>query len=191
MTVYADTIKRAISMRDVAEYYGFAVDRRTNKILCPFHDDHNKSMHIYTGDRGYHCFSCGTGGDVIDFMERYFNLGFIDACKKLNEDFNLGLPIGEHLDRKKRKEIEEKSRRRLEELRKKKDEEKLLWAIYHAALDRYVFLDILKRENEPKSPRDQISEDYIYAVKRIDAAWYEVEEAAENLRKYEAKGRRK
>lgn len=188
--IYADAIKRAVSMRDVAEYYGFTIDHRTNKILCPFHDDHNKSLHIYSGDRGYHCFACGAHGDVITFVENYFGLGFIDACKRLNDDFHLGLPIGETISKKQRQAAEERYRRRMEELRRKQDHEKLLWAIYHAALDRYIFLDILKRENAPALPGDDISEEYIYAVKRIDAAWNDVEEAIGNLHKFEEQQRK-
>jgi hypothetical protein len=42
--------------------------RATRKILCPFHDDHNPSLQIYS-DGHYHCFSCGAHGDVEDLPE--------------------------------------------------------------------------------------------------------------------------
>jgi DNA polymerase I-like protein with 3'-5' exonuclease and polymerase domains len=37
-----------------------------NKILCPFHDDHTPSLHIYPGedDPHYHCFVCGAHGHL-------------------------------------------------------------------------------------------------------------------------------
>jgi CHC2 zinc finger/Toprim domain len=36
------------------------------KIICPFHDDHRPSLHIY--DDHYHCFACGAHGDRIDWL---------------------------------------------------------------------------------------------------------------------------
>ena len=38
------------------------------KILCPFHDDHNPSCHVYPGgdDPHYHCFACGAHGPLDD-----------------------------------------------------------------------------------------------------------------------------
>ena len=36
------------------------------KILCPFHDDNNPSLHIY--DDHFHCFACGAHGDRIDWL---------------------------------------------------------------------------------------------------------------------------
>jgi DNA polymerase I-like protein with 3'-5' exonuclease and polymerase domains len=38
------------------------------KTLCPFHDDHNPSLHIYS-DGHYHCFVCGAHGGVEDLPE--------------------------------------------------------------------------------------------------------------------------
>lgn len=184
---YADAIKRSVSMRDVCERYGYTVDRRTNKILCPFHDDHNRSLHIYSGDRGYYCFACGAHGDVINFVEHVYNLGFMDACVKLNEDFHLCLGIGERLSEEKRKEAERQYQRQLAEKRRKEQERELVFAIYHAAYNRYTFLDILKRENAPTDPDKPVSPEYIYACQRIDEAWEEVQNAAEQIRKLDAK----
>ena len=40
-------------------------------------------------DRNYHCFACGVGGDVIDYVSRMFGLSQYDAALKLIEDFVL------------------------------------------------------------------------------------------------------
>lgn len=43
-----------------------------HKTRCPFHADNNPSLHVYD-DGSWHCFGCGAhGGDVIDFVGRYY-----------------------------------------------------------------------------------------------------------------------
>jgi DNA polymerase I-like protein with 3'-5' exonuclease and polymerase domains len=39
-----------------------------DKVLCPFHDDHNPSLQIYS-DGHYHCYACGAHGDVEELPE--------------------------------------------------------------------------------------------------------------------------
>jgi len=48
---------------------------------CPFHKDDTPSFAIYTKDNTWHCFSCGAGRDVIDFIMRQQNLKFIEAVR--------------------------------------------------------------------------------------------------------------
>jgi DNA polymerase len=42
----------------------------SGKVLCPFHDDHNASLHLYDdGEAGhYHCFVCGAHGSALDYL---------------------------------------------------------------------------------------------------------------------------
>jgi DNA primase len=81
-------IKNRIPMRDVAEMYGITVGRN-GLARCPFHDEKTASMKIYDGNRGFYCFGCGTGGDVVKFTALLFNLTNADAAKKLISDFAL------------------------------------------------------------------------------------------------------
>ncbi len=48
---------------------------------CPFHDDHDPSLKIYmkNGEWRWHCFPCNTGGDAIDFLEKYEGLTTAEA----------------------------------------------------------------------------------------------------------------
>ena len=77
-------------MRTVAEGYGFKVSA-SGSICCPFHADKSPSCKVYDGDRGWWCFVCNEGGDVIDFVAKYFEISAEDAVKKINADFSLGL----------------------------------------------------------------------------------------------------
>lgn len=60
-------------------------------------------MQIY--DDGFKCWSCGTHGDVIDLASQYYGLGYADTVIRLNQDFNLQLPIGLELSVQRRTEM--------------------------------------------------------------------------------------
>ena len=92
-------------MIDICKTYGFNI-QRGNFICCPFHNEKTPSLKLYDGNRGFYCFGCGEHGSVIDFVMRYFNLDFMKAISKLNDDFILGLPIGQSIDRRKQLEME-------------------------------------------------------------------------------------
>jgi DNA primase len=68
------------------------------KGLCPFHGEKTPSFHVY-GDKGFfHCFGCGTGGDVFKFLELQEKIGFHDAVKQLAQRFGVPLPALEETD---------------------------------------------------------------------------------------------
>lgn len=46
--------------------------------LCPFHEDRNPSMSVWTDGR-WHCFACGAGGDVFEFVKRWHHCEFREA----------------------------------------------------------------------------------------------------------------
>ena len=88
----AEQIKQAVTMKKAAEFYGFNPNR-AGYICCPFHEEDTPSLKIYSDNRGWYCFGCNRGGDVIDFVRSLYNLDFPAACKKINDDFALGLNI--------------------------------------------------------------------------------------------------
>jgi len=53
------------------------------KGLCPFHDEHTPSFHVRPQVGMYHCFGCGEGGDVIDFVQKIDGLPFSEAVEYL------------------------------------------------------------------------------------------------------------
>ena len=53
------------------------------KALCPFHSEGTPSFTIYAGGRRFFCFGCGAGGDVLDFVQRYYGLDFAEAVEHL------------------------------------------------------------------------------------------------------------
>ena len=49
---------------------------------CPFHEDVTPPVRGRRPDR-FHCFGCGASGDVIDYVRRRFDLGFVEAVASL------------------------------------------------------------------------------------------------------------
>lgn len=54
-----------------------------HKGLCPFHNEKTPSFVVSDGRQWFTCFGCGATGDVIDFVQRYYNLEFAQAVEKL------------------------------------------------------------------------------------------------------------
>jgi CHC2-type zinc finger protein len=51
--------------------------------LCPFHKEKNPSFSVNPVKQLYYCFTCGKGGDVIDFVMQLDGVGFIDAARRV------------------------------------------------------------------------------------------------------------
>lgn len=117
MTGYdlASQIKERLTTQEVVEFYGFHPDR-SGFISCPFHQgDRHASLKVYSGNKtGWHCFGCGAGGSVIDFVMKLFDIDFRQACVRLNMDFSLNL-IGERPSRTEQSALLEARRREAEE----------------------------------------------------------------------------
>ena len=60
--------------------------------LCPFHDDHNPSMHVYADRQTYRCWVCDAGGDCYSWVMHFENVGFREALEQLAERANLEIP---------------------------------------------------------------------------------------------------
>ena len=174
LTYFANEIKRSVSMLEMLAAYGFETDRK-GFTCCPFHHEKTASFKAYPGDRGYHCFGCGESGDVITFVKRYFNLNFIDTLKKINEDFRLGLPIGERLTQAKRQQIDAEIFRRRKAQEAKKKERQSLQDKYNAALDKFIKLDKQREHYAPTTKFEVLHPKFIEAIINIEHAKFELE----------------
>lgn len=178
---FAQMIKDRVTMEDVALFYGFKITP-AGFISCPFHLEKTASLKIYNGNKGWHCFGCGEGGDIFDFVVKYFDIGFPQAVEKINNDFCLGFP----LDKPTGKEAKQ-AKRKADEFRRKREAEQKkhdsLMKKYISALEWWIILDRIKLEYIPAE--NDINELYEFACKNIDAAAYDLDIAEGNLRSYE------
>lgn len=158
-------------MPEMMLHYGFELNR-AGFCKCPFHQERSASFKAYAGDRGYYCYGCHASGSVIDFVMQYFSILFGDAIKKINEDFSLGLPIGEKLDRRKQLEMNRQAFLRKREMNAKKAEQERLENAYWAAFDEWKRLDGNKRNFAPKTPSEPLHPLFVEALKNISGAEY-------------------
>jgi len=69
----------------VGEYLPLRRAGSRYKALCPFHDDRNPSLELNPQRQTFKCWSCGAGGDVFDFIQRYERVEFPEALRMLAE----------------------------------------------------------------------------------------------------------
>ena len=54
---------------------------RSFKGLCPFHEEKTPSFYVHPERRVFHCYGCGAGGDLFEFLMRHDNLTFREAAE--------------------------------------------------------------------------------------------------------------
>lgn len=61
--------------------------------LCPLHNDKKSpSLSVSPDKQIFHCFGCGAGGSVIQFVEAAMNIDFMDAVKYLADRVHMEMP---------------------------------------------------------------------------------------------------
>jgi len=175
----ANRIKQAISMQEIAVKYGFTIDCK-NFIKCPFHGEKTASLKIYPDNKGWHCFGCGEGGSVIDFVMKLFSMRFMEACRKINYDFNLGLQIDDF-----RPSIESElaiaARKKEQEFQQYEQEQRR--KEYNHYVNQYAIIRDKAAEADKFNNIDELPEEVIAALKNMSLSEYYVSYAAERLKR--------
>lgn len=179
---YAAYIKSAVPCRMLMDSVGIAVNG-SGFAQCPFHPDRHASMKVYSGDRGWHCYVCNTGGSVIDFVMALYGLDFKQACAKLNDDFHLGLELDKPSTSEQRKqaELNRTARQIVKELREMRLEaaEMAFWA----AFDDWMENDRIIAEEAPGGPLEPFTDRFASALARRDEVQYRLDIAEYELDK--------
>lgn len=70
--------------------------------LCPFHGEKTASFSINTEKQIYHCFGCGVGGSVFNFIMQIENLTFPESVEFLANSVGMEVPHEDFHDNRKR-----------------------------------------------------------------------------------------
>lgn len=88
-----DKIRQAASIIDIASQYTTLRKRGRRYVgLCPFHSEKDPSFTVDDEKQLFHCFGCGTGGDIFSLVMEKENLSFPEALKYLAQKYNIPLP---------------------------------------------------------------------------------------------------
>ena len=183
---YIDEIKNSISMLDVVNKYGIEVFNK-NFVLCPFHNEKTPSMKIYDDTKGFYCFGCGASGDIFTFTQRYFNINFKQALSKLNNDFGFNFPVNQKLSARQKMWIDKKT---FERKREKKLQELAYSSLINDFLDAHSEIIRLERQKlkyAPKTQDEELNQLFVEALKKIEAAYFNLECAEMELIKWKTK----
>jgi DNA primase len=67
----------------ISDYVELKRAGQNYKGLCPFHSEKTPSFMVSPDKQIFHCFGCGVGGNVIQFMMKYENLSFPESLRLL------------------------------------------------------------------------------------------------------------
>lgn len=89
---FADRVKQqADIVRVVGEYVRLKKTGANFTGLCPFHPEKTPSFAVHPVKQIYHCFGCGVGGDVFQFVMELEKSTFPEAVRTVAE--KCGIPI--------------------------------------------------------------------------------------------------
>ncbi len=83
-----ERLKRDTSLVRVAESQGHKLTRQGKDyvVCCPFHEEKTPSCVLSPKTNLFHCFGCGAGGSVIDWVMKTQGVSFRLACELLLKD---------------------------------------------------------------------------------------------------------
>ncbi len=79
----------------ISEYVPLKPAGKGFKALCPFHEEKTPSFMISTEKQLFHCFGCGEGGNVFNFVMKFEKVDFFESVKMLAKKAGVILPADE------------------------------------------------------------------------------------------------
>lgn len=91
-----DTVQRIKSESDIvsiiSEFVNLKKSGKDFKGLCPFHQEKTPSFFVIPSKQFYHCFGCGKGGNVINFIMDHERLEYPEALRFLARKAGIEIP---------------------------------------------------------------------------------------------------
>lgn len=91
-----ETVRERSDLLAIAsEYLTLKKSGQNYSGLCPFHEEKTASFHINPAKQFFHCFGCGVGGDVFQFVSKIEGLSFPEALRQLAAKAGVSLPVND------------------------------------------------------------------------------------------------
>jgi len=154
LTDAARMVKQSVSALEAAKALGLDPDRY-GRCRCPIHGGKDRNLKVFGGTRGYYCFVCHSGGDILDLVGNVNRCGLKEAVAWADGVFHLGLENDD------RAAIE--AARRASDRRKREQErrDRMLERDFRLWLDAQEVskeIDQAYEQHRPKKPGDPITE---------------------------------
>lgn len=169
-----EELKSRISIEDVVARY-WEEPNRAHRVKCFAHNGKDRNMLVKNGF--VYCFVCAARFDIIGTVQHLFGLSFIQACEKLNSDFNCGLPIGKKLTAQEYREIKLREQKRRAARQAAENRKRLENRIFIKVCDELHLTQDIVRALEPSKPIDldaldeELIDEYFAQLKRLE--WLE------------------
>lgn len=85
----AQVIRDQVTMDQILSLYGYRT--KHGFMCCPFHGEKEPSLKVYQKTGGWHCFGCGKGGSVVDFVMEQECCDFRTAVHAIDNALHMGL----------------------------------------------------------------------------------------------------
>jgi DNA primase len=79
LDLLSEILQRIRPEQIIGEYVSLRQAGRSLKGLCPFHPEKTPSFHVNPENGLWHCFGCGAGGNLLQFIMKIENLPFPEA----------------------------------------------------------------------------------------------------------------
>ena len=78
---FIEEVKSRSPIEDVVSSY-VTLKRAGSSMVgcCPFHSEKTPSFTVFSATQSCHCFGCGQGGDVINFIRKIENIDYPAAA---------------------------------------------------------------------------------------------------------------
>ncbi len=76
----------------ISEHIPLKQSGKNFKAICPFHQERTPSFIVSPEKQIYHCFGCGAGGNVFNFLMEMEKISFVEAVRELAKRYGIKIP---------------------------------------------------------------------------------------------------
>jgi DNA primase len=85
--------ERADIVEIISHYLPLKKSGKNYKALCPFHQEKTPSFMVSPEKQLFHCFGCGAGGNVFNFVMKWEKIAFPEAVKMIGEKVGISVAV--------------------------------------------------------------------------------------------------